>query len=329
MINKKINRIGILTSGGDAPGMNACIRAVVRTAIHYNLEIFGIKRGYQGLIENDIYKLSSNSVSNIIQRGGTILKSARSLEFKTSEGRLKAHENLTNNNIDALITVGGDGTLTGALNFGSEYSFPIIGIPGTIDNDLSGTDKTIGFDTATNTALEAIDNIRDTANSHNRLFFVEVMGRNTGFIAIQAGIGGGAEAILIPEKETSIEELAAILDQGVKSNKSSSIIIVAEGQESGRTIEIAKQIKERFSYYDTRFSILGHIQRGGTPNSADRLLGSILGAKAVEGLIEGKESCMVGIIKNEIVYTPFEEILNTKKSINSEYLRIAKLLSSN
>ena len=325
----KIKKIGVLTSGGDAPGMNACIRAVVRTAIYYEIEILGIRKGYQGLIENDVYKMNSNSVSNIIQRGGTILKSARSSDFKTSEGRTKAYQSVVKNQLDALVVIGGDGTLTGAKVFQNEFQFPIIGIPGTIDNDLSGTDKTIGFDTAANTALEAIDNIRDTANSHNRLFFIEVMGRDTGYIAVQAGIGGGAEAILIPENSMNIEELASILNQGVKQKKSSSIIIVAEGQQSGRTIEIAKSIKEKFSYYDTRFSILGHIQRGGTPTSADRLLGSILGAKAIEGLLDGKSACMVGIVNNTVVFTPIEKVLKERKEINQEYLRIASLLSSN
>lgn len=323
----KIKTIALLTSGGDAPGMNACIRAVVRASLFYKLDVFGIKRGYQGLIENSIQKMNSRSVSNIIQRGGTILKSARSKEFMTEDGMEKAFKNLKKNKIDALIVIGGDGTFTGANILSKKYSIPVIGIPGTIDNDLGGTDATIGFDTATNTALDAIDKIRDTANSHNRLFFIEVMGRDAGFIAARTGISGGAEAILIPEKKTTINELIGILDGGAKQKKSSSLVVVAEGGESGGVLDIAKKVEEKFSYYDTRITILGHLQRGGTPTCADRVLASMLGVRAVEGIIEGKSNVMVGTINKKIVFTSFEEALSKKIKIDQELLRIASILS--
>jgi len=325
----KIKKIALLTSGGDAPGMNACIRAVVRAGIYYNLEVFGIKRGYQGLIENDIHLMSSRSVSNIIQRGGTILKSARSKDFMIESGMNAAYQNLKKNNIDSLIVIGGDGTFTGANIFSNKFDIPIIGIPGTIDNDLNGTDATIGFDTATNTALDAIDKIRDTANSHNRLFFIEVMGRDSGYIAVKTGISGGAEAILIPEKKTTINELIAILDRGSKQKKSSSLVVIAEGGESGGVIDLAKKVEEKFSYYDTRVTILGHLQRGGTPTCTDRVLASLLGVRAVEGLIEGKSNMMVGTINKKVVFTPFEKALKKKKTIDRELIRISKILSNN
>ncbi len=326
-MKNKFKRIAVLTSGGDAPGMNACIRAVVRAGLFYNQEVYGIRMGYQGLIENEFQLMNSRSVSNIIQRGGTILKSARSKDFITKEGMERAYKNLKKNKIDGLVVIGGDGTFRGANKFSKKYNIPIIGIPGTIDNDLNGTDLTIGFDTATNTALEAIDKIRDTANSHNRLFFIEVMGRDAGFIAARSGMAGGAEAILIPEKKTTIDQLVGLLDSGAKQKKSSSLVVVAEGGKSGGVIDIAKKVEEKFSHYDTRITILGHLQRGGSPTCADRVLASSLGVRAVEGLLSGKTKMMTGIINNKIVFTTFEKALKKKVNIDPEILRIAYILS--
>jgi 6-phosphofructokinase 1 len=322
-----MKKIAVLTSGGDAPGMNACIRAVIRGAIYHGVEAYGIKYGYNGLIEGDIYKMKSYSVSNIIQRGGTILKSARSAEFRTPEGRKKAFYQLQRRGIEGLVVIGGDGTFTGANIFTQEYGVPVVGAPGTIDNDLYGTDYTIGFDTAVNTALTAIDNIRDTANSHDRIFFIEVMGRDSGYIAIQSGIGGGAELIMVPETSTSIEDVIHTLGQGRNHEKTSSIVVVAEGDEEGGAIEVAAKVKERLEGKDFKVSILGHIQRGGAPTAMDRILASRLGLAALEGLLSGKRSMMAGIINNRIVYTEFKECINTSKPLEQDMLRMVKILS--
>lgn len=323
-MSTEIKRIAVFTSGGDAPGMNAAIRAVVRASIYYNKEVFAVYRGYEGMIDNDIVPLDARSVGNIIQRGGTILKSARSEEFRTSEGRRKAYENLKARNIDALVAIGGDGTFTGLHKFYEEYKMQVICIPGTIDNDLPGTDYTIGYDTATNTAVEAIDKIRDTALSHNRLFFIEVMGRDSGYIAINSGIAGGAIAAIIPEEKMTTDELIEMLD---KSDKRSSLVIVAEGGKSGSAMEIAKQVNDRFSYYDTKVTILGHLQRGGSPTYFDRVLASKMGIAAVEGLMQGKTDVMVGVKNHKIVYNDFETTMSKEREIDPELLRIAKILS--
>jgi len=323
-----LNRIAILTSGGDAPGMNAAIRAVVRTGIHHGLEVYGIWNGYKGMINNEFQLLQSHSVSNIIQRGGTILKTARSKEFMEYDGRNKAHENLKKHQIDALIVIGGNGTFTGAKVFMEEFDFPILGLPGTIDNDLYGTDMTIGYDTALNTVMDAVDKIRDTAESHNRLFFVEVMGRDAGFIALRSGIAGGAEDILVPETVTHIDELIEILDEGFKKNKKSGVIIVAEGDDAGGAFEVAEKVKERYQQYETRVTVLGHIQRGGKPSSFDRILASTLGYEAVNALLQGRKGEMVGMINRKIVYTPFENAIKHNKDINRELLKMARILGS-
>ena len=324
----EIKKIGVLTSGGDSPGMNACIRAVVRTGIHKGLEVFGIKNGYNGLINNEIIKMESSSVSNIIQRGGTILKTARSKEFMTKEGRQKSFDNLKKYGLDAKVVIGGNGTFTGANIFINEFNFPIIGAPGTIDNDLYGTDNTIGYNTAVNTVVDAVDKIRDTADSHNRLFFIEVMGRDAGFIALRSGIAGGAEDILVPETVTYIDELVEILERGFRKNKKSGVIIVAEGDDAGGAFDVARKVKEKCSGYDTRVTILGHIQRGGSPTSFDRILASTMGYAAVNALIDGRRGEMVGVIHREIAYTPFEKAIKHHKSINRELLEMARVLSS-
>ena len=322
-----IRKIAVFTSGGDAPGMNAAVRAVVRTAIYNNLRVAGIYRGYQGLIEGDIEELSARSVNQILQRGGTIIKSARSKDFREKEGRTRAYEKLKSNGIDALVAIGGDGTFAGAHLFNKEFDFPIIGIPGTIDNDLIGSDFTIGFDTALNTVIDAVDKIRDTAASHNRLFFVEVMGRDAGFIAAHAGVASGALAILIPEREMSIDQLIERLAEARRQNKTSSIVIVAEGGKSGNATEIAKLVQEKAPFYDTRVTILGHIQRGGSPSCFDRNLASRLGVAAVESLLAGKRDSMVGMINQKIVLTPFKKAISDKLKIDPEMLRIADILS--
>ncbi len=322
-----IRKIAVFTSGGDAPGMNAAVRAVVRTAIYNNLRVAGIYRGYQGLIEGDIEELSARSVNQILQRGGTIIKSARSRDFREKEGRARAFEKLKSNGIDALVAIGGDGTFAGAHIFNKEFNFPIIGIPGTIDNDLIGTDYTIGFDTALNTVIDAVDKIRDTAASHNRLFFVEVMGRDAGFIAAHAGVASGALAILIPEREMTIDQLIERLAEARRQNKTSSIVIVAEGGKSGNATEIAKMVQEKVPFYDTRVTILGHIQRGGSPSCFDRNLASRLGVAAVESLLAGKRDRMVGMINQKIVLTTFKKAIESKLKIDPEMLRIADILS--
>lgn len=322
-----IKKIAVFTSGGDSPGMNAAVRAVVRSSIYNNIRVAGIYRGYQGMLEGDIEDLTARSVNHILQRGGTILKSARSADFMKKDGREKAFEKLKSAGIDAVVAIGGDGTFTGAHIFNQEFDFPIIGVPGTIDNDLAGTDFTIGFDTALNTVIDAVDKIRDTAASHNRLFFVEVMGRDAGFIAAQAGVASGALAILIPEREITIDELVEKLNDARRHNKTSSIVIVAEGGKSGNASEIAKKVDEQAPYYETKVTILGHIQRGGSPSCFDRNLASQLGVAAVEGLIEGKRDCMVGMINRKVVFTPFEEAISDKLTIDPEMLRIADILS--
>lgn len=322
-----MNKIGIFTSGGDSPGMNACIRAVVRTAVFHGVEVVGIQRGYNGLVEADFVPLESHSVANIIQRGGTILKSARSTSFLTSEGRKKAFENMKKANIEGIIAIGGDGTFTGASVFNMEYSIPFIGVPGTIDNDLFGTDNTIGYDTALNTVIEAVDKIRDTASSHNRLFFIEVMGKDVGFIGLRSGIATGAEAVLVPETKTYIDQLIAKLEQGRRKSKSSGIVIVAEGDDEGGAYEIAAKVKQKFDFYDTRVVVLGHIQRGGSPSARDRVLASQLGNAAVEKLLKGESNKMVGMVNNKITLTDFDKAIKHTKELNPSLVGLVEVLS--
>lgn len=324
---KKIKRIAVLTSGGDAPGMNAGIRAVVRTGIYHGLDVVGIIKGYEGMVDGNFIDMPSHAVGNIIQRGGTILKSARSERFRTEEGMEMAYQHLKKKRIDAVVVIGGDGTFRGALAFGKKYHVPFIGMPGTIDNDLYGTDFTIGYDTAINTVIQAVDKLRDTADSHDRLFFVEVMGRDAGLIALRSGIGVGAEAILIPETKTHIAQLIKILERGWKRKKSSSIIIVAEGDDEGGAFEVARKVKEKFNHYDTRVSILGHVQRGGSPTCMDRVLASRLGVAAVEGLLEGKKDVMVGSLHRDVSYVPFEKAVKHHVELNKNLLRIAEILT--
>lgn len=327
-MENKIGKIGVFTSGGDAPGMNAAIRAVVRACAYYKKEAVGIMRGYEGMIEGDFVKLGPRSVGNIIQRGGTILKTARSEEFRTAEGRKKAYENLKEEGIDALVAIGGDGTFTGLHKFYEEHKIPSICIPGTIDNDLPGTDYTIGYDTATNTAVEAIDKIRDTALSHNRLFFVEVMGRNSGYIAMNSGIAGGATAIIIPEEQMTFDQLFNMLGADKETSKKSNLVVVAEGSKIGDANSLAKKVAERSTYFDIKVTILGHLQRGGTPTYFDRVLASRMGIAAIEGLLNGQRDVMVGVRENKIVYNDFDLIMREKfHAIDAESLRIAKILS--
>ncbi|HJW31696.1 MAG TPA: 6-phosphofructokinase [Saprospiraceae bacterium] len=328
MTNKKeIRRLGLFSSGGDAPGMNAAIRAVVRTSSYYGLHIYGIYRGYEGMIDGQIERLDKGDVANIIQRGGTVLKTARSERFKTPEGRKAAYDSLMVHDIDALIAIGGNGTLTGAKIFHEEYGVPIIGIPGTIDNDLFGTDYTIGFDTAVNTAIEAVDKIRDTADSHSRLFFVEVMGRDTGYIALNTGIGSGAGAILIPEAKMDVEDLIRHLEKTAKRQKLFSLVIVAEGNENGNAQSLASLIKSKWPEYDPKVTIIGHMQRGGAPSALDRLIASRMGFKSVEAAIGGHYNQMVGIQNNEVVLVPFDDAIHKTKPIDHDLLRMAEILS--
>jgi 6-phosphofructokinase 1 len=326
MTKVNIKNIGVFTSGGDSPGMNAAIRAVVRTGLFHDIKVTGILRGYDGMISGEFLPMERKSVANIIQRGGTVLKTARSEEFRSKEGRVKAYEQLKRNGIDALVAIGGDGTFTGANIFHEEFNIPILGLAGTIDNDLQGTDYTIGYDTAINTVIDAVDKIRDTAESHDRLFIVEVMGRDSGLIALRSGIGSGAEAILIPETKTDVNALLKRLEISRK-DKSSKIIIVAEGDDAGGGFEIAKIVKERFPSIDTRVSILGHIQRGGSPSCMDRVLASRLGVAAVESLLEGRTSEMIGIVNGKIHFTPFSSAIKHNKDVNSELLKIVDILS--
>lgn len=324
---KEIKKIAVLTSGGDSPGMNAAIRAVVRTGIYEGYEMVGSLRGYQGLISGDIVPLHSRSVSNIIQRGGTILKSARCKAFYEKEGREKAYHKMVAMGIDALIVIGGDGTFTGAKMFGKEYGVPIVGLPGTIDNDLYGTDYTIGYDTAINTVMEAVDKLRDTAYSHDRLFIIEVMGRDAGFIALTSGIATGAEMILVPESPTYIDEMIYILEKDWKKNKTSGIIIVSEGDDSGGAMEVQKEINDRFPDFETRVTILGHIQRGGSPSAMDRVMASRLGHAAIMTLKDGVSGVMVGMVDNEIDLTSFEKSIKHHQEMNLELLDIARVLA--
>ncbi len=321
----KIKKIGVLTSGGDSPGMNAAIRAVVRTAVYEGLEVMGIMCGYQGMINADFKPLQAHSVSDIIQRGGTILKTARCEEFRTPEGRAKAYVNLKEAGIDGVVVIGGDGSFTGARLFNEEYDIPFVGIPGTIDNDIFGTDYTIGYDTALNTVVEAVDKIRDTASAHNRMFFVEVMGAEAGFIALYSGIASGAEAIVIPEIKEDSRNLKTMFDGGRK--KSSAIIIVAEGDEGGGAFAIAESVKEDFKGYDIRVSVLGHLQRGGSPSAIDRVNASRLGHAAVEALIDAQKSVMVGLANGEITLVPFRKAVKLHKDVNHSLVELAKILS--
>ena len=326
-MNQEINRIAVFTSGGDAPGMNAAVRAVVRTASYHDLHVYGVNNGYDGLVRGDIHRLEKGHVANIIHRGGTILKTARSEAFRTPEGRKSAYETLVANDIDGLVAIGGDGTFTGAQVFSSEYDFPIIGLPGTIDNDLYGTDCSIGFSTAVNTAVEAVDKIRDTADSHNRLFFIEVMGRHSGFIALHTAIASGASGVLIPETDFEISELIAHLEKARKRKKLFSLIIVAEGSSKGSAMEIAELVRKQQPDFDTKVTVIGHLQRGGTPTPDDRILASRLGFAAVESLIKGKRDCMVGIVNGKIKYTPFEDAISKVKAPDQDLIDMARILS--
>jgi 6-phosphofructokinase 1 len=328
-MKKTIKKVAILTSGGDSPGMNAAIRSVVRTCAYYNLPCVGIYHGYEGMINGDFVDLPSRSVSNIINKGGTMLKSARSMEFRTKEGRKKAYDNLVKAEIDAFIVVGGDGSFTGAMIFNQEYNFPVIGIPGTIDNDIFGTNYTIGYDTALNTVVDAVDKIRDTATSHDRLFFIEVMGRDAGFIAVNTGVGVGAEEILIPEENIGLNELKISLKRGSESGKTSCIVVVAEGDKTGKNVfELADYVGENFPEYDIRVSVLGHMQRGGSPSCFDRVLASRLGVRAVELLREGVSNVMVGVKDDKVITTDLQKAIKGHNEINRELLRVAKIMTT-
>ncbi|SHE36816.1 6-phosphofructokinase [Psychroflexus salarius] len=328
-MNTKLNKIAVLTSGGDSPGMNAAIRAVVRNTTYQNLKCVGVYRGFQGLIENDFIDLDARSVKNIINRGGTFLKSARSKDFREAEGRQKAYQNLKNRDVDALVVIGGDGTFTGASIFSNEFDIPVIGIPGTIDNDINGTDFTIGYDTALNTVVEAIDKIRDTASSHDRLFLVEVMGRDAGDIALNSGVGAGAEEILIPEEDLGTNRLLESLRKSRTSGKTSSIVVVAEGDQIGKNItKLAGYIQDNLPEYEVKVTVLGHIQRGGSPSCYDRVLASRLGVAAVDALIDGKSNIMVGVSHKKIVHVPFEVAINGQKTIDNDLIRVADIVST-
>ena len=323
----KINSIGILTSGGDAPGMNAAIRAVTRSAIYNGLKVFGIYRGYKGLVTDEIVEFKSQNVSNIIQMGGTILKTARCQEFKTAEGRQQAYENMKKHGIDALVVIGGDGSLTGARILAQEYDIPCIGLPGTIDNDLYGTDTTIGYDTALNTILDAVDKIRDTATSHERLFFVEVMGRDAGFLALNGAIAAGAEAAIIPEFSTEVDQLEQFINHGFKKSKSSSIVLVAESELTGGAMHYAERVKNEYPQYDVRVTILGHLQRGGRPTAHDRIIASRMGVASIQAIMEGQRNVMIGIENDKIVYVPFAKAIKNDKPIDKELVNVLHELS--
>ena len=327
-MSTEINNIAVLTSGGDAPGMNAAIRAVVRTALYHGKRVFGVYRGYEGMIENDIIELSTSSVKHILALGGTFLKSARSQEFRTPEGRAKAAKNLSDRNIDALIVIGGDGSFTGALKLAEEHNIKVIGVPGTIDNDLFGTDYTIGYDTATNTVIESVDKIRDTASSHNRLFLVEVMGRDTGYIAASTGLATGALSIILPEKKNTYEELFADLRSAQANKKTSNIIMVAEGNHLGDIFEIASAVRNEFPSIDVKVTTLGHTQRGGSPSTNDRILASVLGHYAIKGLMQGQEKVMSGMINQKVVFTPLSDAITKTTELDYEMLTIAKILAT-
>ncbi|MBC9930114.1 6-phosphofructokinase [Chitinophaga qingshengii] len=325
---KKLNNIAVLTSGGDAPGMNAAVRAVVRTGIYHQLNVFGVMYGYRGILKNEIFPMESKSVANIIQRGGTILKTARCKEFYEYEGRKKAYENLKKHNIDGLIVIGGDGSFNGAQKFSQEFDIPCIGLPGTIDKDIAGTDNTIGFDTAVNTAIEAIDKIRDTADAHDRLFVIEVMGRDAGYIALHSGIATGAEHIMMPERKTELHDIIEELQANERRKKLVNLIVVAEGDDTGGANEVARRIKESCPQLDTRVCILGHIQRGGSPTCTDRILASRMGYAAVDALLEGIHNVMIGIVNDKIHYTPLDKAVKAKQEIDPEWFKIVKILAS-
>lgn len=322
-----MKKIGVFTSGGDAPGMNACIRAVVKTGLSLDLDVYGIRHGYQGMMRGDIFLFEAHAVSNILQRGGTILKTTRSEAFKTKEGRKKAYEQLVMSGVEGLVAIGGDGTFTGASIFYEEHGFPVVGVPGTIDNDLYGTDYTVGFDTAVNTALDAIDKLRDTANSHDRIFLIEVMGHQSGHIAVHSGIGGGAEFVMVTETSTTIDELVQALKRGRDHQKTSFIVIIAEGGELGDAHDVARQVSPQLPGLEIRVSTLGHVQRGGSPSSHDRILSSRLGIAAVEALVCGEKDVMVGLVNDRITYTKFKDAVATSKMINPDLLKAVDILS--
>ena len=322
-----IKSVGVLTSGGDAPGMNAAIRAVTRAGISNGMRVFGIYRGYKGLITDEIVEFKTNSVSNIIQQGGTILKTARSLEFMTEEGRKIAYENMQKHGIDALVVIGGDGSLTGASIFANEFNIPVVGLPGTIDNDLNGTDTTIGYDTALNTIMESMDKIRDTATSHERLFFVEVMGRNCGYLALNSAIASGAETAIIPEISIEKDQLGELIEQGFRKSKSSSMVLVTESEVTGGAMKLAQRVKKEYPQYDVRVSILGHLQRGGSPTAQDRILASRMGIAAIQALLEHQRNVMIGIRENEIDYVPFKRAIRKEREISEELLEVLRISS--
>ena len=326
-MDSNVKSIGVLTSGGDAPGMNAAIRAVTRAAIFNNMRVFGIYRGYRGLISDEIVEFKTNSVSNIIQQGGTVLKTARCDEFMTEEGRKIAYENMQKHGIEALVVIGGDGSLTGAGIFANEYNIPIVGLPGTIDNDLNGTDTTIGYDTALNTIMQSMDKIRDTATSHERLFFVEVMGRNCGYLALNSAVASGAEAAIIPEISMEKDQLAELIEQGFRKSKSSSMVLVAESEVTGGAMKMAERVKKQYPQYDVRVSILGHLQRGGSPTAQDRILASRMGVAAIQALLENQRNVMIGIRENEIDYVPFKRAIKKDREISLELLEVLKISS--
>ena len=323
----EIKCIGVLTSGGDSPGMNAAIRSVTRAAIFNGIRVKAIYRGYKGLITNEIVEFQTQNVSNIIQQGGTILKSARCEEFRTPEGRKQAYENMVEQQIDALVVIGGDGTLTGARIFAQEYNVPIVGLPGTIDNDLYGTDSTIGYDTALNTIIDAVDKIRDTASSHERLFFIEVMGRDAGFLALNSAIASGAEAAIIPERETKVDQLEDLIKNGFRKSKNSSIVIVAESEITGGATGLAERMRKEHPEYDARVTILGHIQRGGSPTAYDRILASRMGVAAVDALIDEQRNIMIGIVNDEIVHVPFTKAIKDDKPVKENLVGVLHILS--
>lgn len=327
MMDSNIKSVGILTSGGDAPGMNAAIRAVTRAGISNGMRVYGIYRGYRGLVSNEIKEFQTNSVSNIIQQGGTILKTARSEDFKTAEGRERAYENIKKHSIDALVVIGGDGSLTGAGIFANEFNIPVVGLPATIDNDLNGTDTTIGYDTALNTIMESMDKLRDTATSHERLFFVEVMGRNCGFLALNSAIASGAEAAIIPEISIEKDQLGELIEQGFRKSKNSSMVLVTESEITGGAIQLAERVQKEYPWYDVRVTILGHLQRGGSPTAQDRILASRMGIAAIQALQENQRNVMIGIRENEIVYVPFKRAIKKDREISHEMLEVLRISS--
>ncbi len=326
-MDSNIKSVGVLTSGGDAPGMNAAIRAVTRAGIFNNMKVYGIYRGYRGLISDEIVEFKTNSVSNIIQQGGTMLKTARSADFMTIEGRKVAYENMQKHGIEALVVIGGDGSLTGAAIFANEYNIPVVGLPGTIDNDLNGTDTTIGYDTALNTIMQSMDKIRDTATSHERLFFIEVMGRNCGYLALNSAVASGAEAAIIPEISIEKDQLGELIEQGFRKSKNSSMVLVTESEVTGGAMKLAERVKKEYPQYDVRVSILGHLQRGGSPTAQDRILASRMGVAAIQALMEYQRNVMIGIRENEIVYVPFKRAIKKEREISKEMLEVLRISS--